>query len=776
MVLNGGSLSNVSFYVDGVLDGLSATSSAAINTYISHTDSYKVRISKGVNNRYLNGLVDDVRIWSTNLSQATISNWKNLKVDSSHPNYSNLQLNYQFNETGTSVIDSSPNGNNATLIGIEFKTSITDGSSLFKNFEANNQRPNFKFYKGDYVNKIVTTSVDRPVANLPTYLMASRSIVYQQSLGLRDQINETAPQEIWSMDENIYNETTGSLITQNTLAQDGVINITSLNYVERTPYYNQLVSFVTPYGINLDLGMKGKYWLMDAIDYQSILKNNKRILMTLGGEWQEDMDLEFWFIVGTPPRNVVQYDQIWQGTNSLGSASIAQILADTKFEPKSIALSSAATDFKMKSSITGQGAQGEFSQNRVQVYHKLLLNNVELYNWTITQSCGDNPIYPQGGTWAYDRQGWCPGEETLLKEQILTPNVTPETNVTIDYKTSSPPVSTGTYTYHVAHQLVGYGSANHTLDAAVIDIITPNNTALYTRVGKTCGNPIIKIQNTGSTNLTSLTISYWMNGSSSPQTYNWTENLAFLQTAEVELPSSTALWSDVLGSNNKFYVEISNPNNGTDQYIHNNTYNSKFDLPSILPNTYVLEIKTIDYANQNTYQITDVNSNIVYQNSLPANNTVYQQTIQNTGCLKLKIYDTGNDGLQWWANTAQGTGYAVIKSTSGTTLKTLNPDFGSFYQYDFTGNTFLSTEELNYLTTLKIYPNPTVDNVFITSNQPLANAKIALINMLGQRFNRNLKHENKNTVQLDVSDLATGLYIVEIINNDIKTTRKLMIK
>lgn len=117
MVLNGGSLSNVSFYVDGVLDGLSATSSAAINTNISHTDSYKVRISKGVNNRYLNGLVDDVRIWSTNLSQAPISNWMNLKVDSSHPNYSNLQLNYQFNETETSIIDSSPNGNNATLIG-----------------------------------------------------------------------------------------------------------------------------------------------------------------------------------------------------------------------------------------------------------------------------------------------------------------------------------------------------------------------------------------------------------------------------------------------------------------------------------------------------------------------------------------------------------------------------------------------------------------------------------------------------------------------------------
>ena len=23
--------------------------------------------------------------------------------------------------------------------------------------------------------------------------------------------------------------------------------------------------------------------------------------------------------------------------------------------------------------------------------------------------CGNNPIYPQGGTWPFDRAGWCPG-------------------------------------------------------------------------------------------------------------------------------------------------------------------------------------------------------------------------------------------------------------------------------------------------------------------------------------------------------------------------------
>lgn len=776
VVLSGPTLANISYYVDGVLDPLSATSSTAINTNTTHAGSSNVRISKGINNRYLDGLVDDVRIWDTNLSPTTINEWKNLKLNSSHPNYANLKLNYLFNETGSIINDSSPSLNNASVLGNEFRTSHTDGSTLFKNFEANSERPNIKFYKGDYVNNITTTVTDRPVAKGLQHFMIAKSIVSQQPLGITDLINETAPQEIWSLDENIFDETTGSLIVQNTVPQDGVINITDLPYVQRAPYYNQLVSFVTPYGIGLDLGMEGKSWLMDVTDYQTILKGNKEILMTLGGQWQEDMDLEFWFIVGTPPHNLVQYDQLWQGTNNMGSASIAQIQNDTKLEPKSVALSAAATSFKMKSSITGHGAQGEFQQNGGQIYHKLSINNVEQYNWTISQYCGRNPIYPQGGTWIYDRQGWCPGEETLLKEHDLTPNVTPGSTVIIDYSTSAAPVSTGAYNYHVAHQLVGYGAPNHTLDAAVVDIIAPNNMALYTRVGKICGNPIIKIKNTGSTNITSLTINYWMNGASTPQTYNWTGNLAFLQTEDVELPSSASLWMDALATNNKFHVSIVNPNNGTDQYAHNNTYTSNFELPEVLPDTFVLEIKTNNYAYQNSYKIIDVAGNIVYSDALAANNTVYQQTVLNTGCLKLEILDSGNDGLSWWANTAQGNGYAVIKSTTGTVLKTFNPDFGGIYSYSFTNNTFLSTEELGFVTNLEVYPNPVTDKVFVKSNQSMADTKIALYNAAGQRFPLKTNQENSNTITFDVSRFTTGMYIVEIVNKNIKTTRKLIVK
>ena len=30
------------------------------------------------------------------------------------------------------------------------------------------------------------------------------------------------------------------------------------------------------------------------------------------------------------------------------------------------------------------------------------------YNWD--EDCGENPIFPQGGTWIYDRANWCPGK------------------------------------------------------------------------------------------------------------------------------------------------------------------------------------------------------------------------------------------------------------------------------------------------------------------------------------------------------------------------------
>ncbi len=67
----------------------------------------------------------------------------------------------------------------------------------------------------------------------------------------------------------------------------------------------------------------------------------------------------------------------------------------------------------MKSSITGHGQNGEFNAK----YHYYNIDGgEEEYIYHVWNDCSEIPIYPQGGTWIYDRAGWCPGDPTTLHE------------------------------------------------------------------------------------------------------------------------------------------------------------------------------------------------------------------------------------------------------------------------------------------------------------------------------------------------------------------------
>ena len=65
---------------------------------------------------YLNGRLDEIRLWDVALSQAEINNWMCIPLDLTHPNYSNLMGYWQLNEgIGITATDLSVNGNNGTL-------------------------------------------------------------------------------------------------------------------------------------------------------------------------------------------------------------------------------------------------------------------------------------------------------------------------------------------------------------------------------------------------------------------------------------------------------------------------------------------------------------------------------------------------------------------------------------------------------------------------------------------------------------------------------------
>lgn len=722
------------------------------------------------------GKIKEFTVWNKELTAAMILSWKNKTIDASHPDYGNLLAYYKLDEGAGQVV--SDTKNNLISNGTNLLWDYERGDQLTTTFTESNSVPNVTFFRGNYnltiSDNLVRYSYPRSPKTVSNYSITSNEGVTPM---LHDTINLLSTTSYFeAAPENVYNGATGALVSTIPVPSEGTLNITPLNYYKRFPFYNELVSFVTPYGIGLDLGQNGKSWYFDMSDYVKILKGNKQLVMS-GGVWQEELDLEFLFIVGTPPRNVVQYDQLWQGEYRLGSPNISEIIAGTKMPTVNYNFSSQATAFKIKSAITGHGSEGEFSQNGGVITHRIFVNNVQKFSWGITQNCFENPIFPQGGTWVYNRQGWCPGQRTLLKEQDLTPHVSPGTSMNIDYRTSNPSVTGGDYRYIVAHQIVGYSSPNFSVDASIEEVKMPNSSnAEFSRINPMCERPKITLRNTGATAITTIEFDYWLNEASTHQSYTWTGNLASMAATDIFLPSD-GLWSTgVSSANNKFHARILTVNGSADMYSNNNHYISKFNLPDVMPSVFKIQLKTNNLPNQNNYSLYDANGALIETQSFTTANTIstftYQAPLITDGCYHLRVNDTGRDGLQWWANTAQGAGYIRILDANDVIIKTFTPDFGGGFDYSFSVNSLLVNPIFEEANEIKVYPNPSFGSFTVESNQ-LEGATITLIDVLGNTISTKEAHSMQ--IDFDTAALSSGIYFVKIEKNKQVVTKKMIV-
>lgn len=557
-------------------------------------------------------------------------------------------------------------------------------------------------------------------------------------------------------------DTLGNIINIDTLSIDGTINISELVYYKRYPMAFQIMSFVTPYGISLDLGPDGKTWYFDLTDYIPIFKGPKRITVSGGGQWQEDMDIKFYFIVGTPARDVIDIQQIWRPQ----SKAYTSIIANDSFEPRDILMNPNADSYKLKTTITGHGQEGEFIPQN----HTINIDGGAIeYTWPVWTECAENPVFPQGGTWIYDRAGWCPGQASDIQEYDITQLVNPGQVHNIDYGLIS---ATGSSNYWVSSQLVSYGDANHSLDAAIIDIISPTNKILHLRRNPLCAKPKIKIQNTGSVPLTSLQINYWINNASVPETYVWNGNLDFLETEVVTLPDPNSLWSSIATDNNTFNVNIISPNNSSDEYFFNNSMSSIFESAPVYPGTFTLWFQTNNGVINSTSQISessweffDNNGNSIYASGNLPPNTQFRDTLTfNNGCYIFKVTDTDDDGLDFWANN-DGGGMTRFREIGGGWLKNFDGDFGRSIYHEFRVEETSSLSEKN--NSIQIFPNPAKNEITVLGNlKPLS--KIILTDNLGRVVN--ITHINNNSIshKIDISNLSNGIYFISANNKAIK--------
>jgi hypothetical protein len=293
--------------------------------------------------------------------------------------------------------------------------------------------------------------------------------------------------------------------------------------------------------------------------------------------------------------------------------------------------------------------------------------------------CGDNPLYPQAGTWIFDRANWCPGY--LLQPDEVEFKLGPGEDYTVDvdmepYETEDPSANEFLIAY-----VMEYAKINSANDATLVDIISPSDKKIYSRRKQSGALPVIKIKNNGKDNLKSLLVEYRLEGDKTKK-FKWKGDLPYGESALLTLPEE--IYTDEESA--IFYVELKNPNGKRDGFNADNVKRSVYTRPHIVPQTSVIYFKTNNKPGQNSYRVTDSFGKIMFKKDslelMP--NTVYRDTLNlPKGNYTFTVEDTAGDGLEFWYKAKDGRGDVKLLDTLGRALKHFDPDFGSHIIYNF---------------------------------------------------------------------------------------------
>ena len=689
------------------------------------------------------GDVDELRIWNKALDQETIRSYMHRSIDNTHPEYASLVLYYNFNGmSGDEVQDASPYLNNASLSGSPVFVNWRS-DDLFMDGSSSTIIPAHSLVDGIYISSVEDSLVLDSIPNLP-------QLVNHYVLNGTDLELDWSDLYYQSGDQPITNDE-GEIVGSINYPETGVFERGELLYYNKTPMAFEIMSFVTPYGIGIDFGEEGHTWTFDVTDYGPILKGQKRLFMSRGGQWQEEMDIRFEFIEGVPDRDVIDIQQIWK----VDQVAFGSILNDWRFEPRQFVYDPSVSSYIIQTAITGHGQQGEFIPRS----HTIDVDGF-VDTWTVWKECAENPVYPQGGTWVYDRAGWCPGMATDIRRYDVSPYFQFAQTPTVDYTVQT---ASGDSRYIVSSQLIQYGPPNKAYDVAITDAVNPSMKIEHGRYNPTCHAPVITVRNKGENTINNLLIKYGVEGKLESE-YEWTGSLPFNISWQITLPYNDE-FHRIMRDGDEFFIEVELPGQ-IDEDLENNRYSVEMVKPDHYSNHLIIEWRTNFTPQETSYRLTNGDGDLIFSKSgsVLSNNTTYRDTVFNLdGCYKLRINDSDQDGISWWANN-DGNGYIRVKEEDGD-WKVIATDFGAFIEYNFTAGMITSTVDLTQDYSVFVYPNPSHSDIYFSDLSHWdENIKLELYDQLGRMIwsGNKFKSELNGRPLNFLSELESGSYIIKL--------------
>ncbi|HNQ13839.1 MAG TPA: peptide-N-glycosidase F-related protein [Bacteroidia bacterium] len=537
----------------------------------------------------------------------------------------------------------------------------------------------------------------------------------------------------------------------------------------------ELARVITPYGGYFNPGWSHT-WRYDITEYAKFLVDSVQLRALYEG-WSDGFALTttFYFIEGTPAREVKNIHSVYNKGIPYGNVNNP---VENYLVPKTYNLDSTEVQASFRVTPSGHGADNTNCAEFCIKQYYVLVDGLQRYTQTIWRSdCGMNSLYHQAGTWLYDRANWCPGEKVTTRDHDLTNFITPGVPVTVDLNLTAY-TGTGSASYNINSQLITYGANNFNLDATIEEVIAPNKNFHYNRFNPICGKPIVILKNTGNTNLTSATITYGLEGGTMTD-YTWYGLLGPYQTSTVTLDNM--VWG---GTNSEvFKCYVHNINGMTDDYPYNDTIRTEVLFTPELPTGFHMVLRTNTKPWETTWQLKDaLTGTILYQNGTMVANTIYRDTfLLNPGCYDLTIYDSGKNGLQFFANN-DGTGYARLMPIdgTGTVYNYFQADFGTQISYRFTVGytTGIEASDVTKDIFWNVFPNPSSGifqmDMILPSNNDL---DIKVLNLMGEQVALLKKKNFKAEVfDLDLSHLSSGIYMVMFESNGKLMQKKISIQ
>lgn len=451
------------------------------------------------------------------------------------------------------------------------------------------------------------------------------------------------------------------------LVQAGGKNGKQLNY--------ELSRMLTPYGSIFSKGWSFT-WTVDVTDFSKVLRDSVLIEYNHSGYeaktvgWALTVDFEI--TEGPEVIKPLSITPLWNGHFRYGDAKNPIV---DQIKPIDYTVDQGSSLSRVRLQHTGHGMDkpkgcSEFCSR----WRDIVFDNKVVDHRDLWMDCGSNPLYPQGGTWIYDRAWWCPGHlqpadlvdvpAKAGEKHTLAMNLQPYTATDNVQAIEC-----------IASYLIQYGAPVSQNDVAVEEVMVPNNKANFNRMNPACVNPQIKIRNLGSKNLRSLEITYGTVGLKA-RTYKWKGNLAFNQSEVVTLPGEIG----VTAAKNSFAVTLAKPNGKRDAWNGDNKMVSEFDAPQHLPEKMILKFLTNNVPTDNHLFIVSSKGDTLLNHKAKdlRPRTLYVDTLSlPKGAYSLNLTDTTGDGLEFWYEPQSGYGYLHLLDMNGRLIKRFESDCGN---------------------------------------------------------------------------------------------------